>query len=125
MISFLKRRPKSEYEGTPWSDLKALFARSAINWPALLGAIAVPGTIAVAFVMERVDAEYIPPEVTWVNSYAPNRTIEEIRAQQAKDLPAELKEEADIKAAEEARRAEYRKLADLFGIEAEQPVVRK
>jgi hypothetical protein len=118
MFSFLKRREKSEYEGTIRSDLKGLFGRGAeINWTAALLAIAIPGTIAAAFMMEKMEAEYQEPEVFFVKSYAPNRTTAEIKADQAKDLAAKKIEDAEVAKAEDARKAEFRKLADLFGID--------
>ena len=118
MISFLKRREKSEYEGTLWSDIRALFGRGAqINWTAALLALAIPTVIATAFIMEKMEAEYQEPEITYIKTYAPGRTNAEIKAQQAKDLAAEKDEEAKIAVAEEARKAEFRKLADLFGID--------
>lgn len=120
MISFLKRRNRSEYEGTVLGDLKALFVNSSINWYALTGAIAVPGIIAAAFIMEKMKAEYQEPEVFYITSYKANRSLAEIKAQQAKDEVIRKKAEAEEAKAAEARRAEYRKLADLFGMDVDE-----
>jgi hypothetical protein len=118
MISFLKRRNRSEYEGTVWSDIRALFGRGAqINWKAALLALAIPTVIATAFIMETMDGVYQEPEITYIKSYAPGRTDAEIKAQQAKDMAAEKVEDAKAAVAEEARKAEFRKLADLFGVD--------
>lgn len=120
MISFLKRRNRSEHEGTALGDLKAIFVNSRINWWALLGAIAVPAIIAIAFIMEKMEAEYKEPEVTYITSYAPNRSVAEIKAQQAKEEVVRKQQEAEAEKAAAVRRAEYRKLADLFGMDVEE-----
>jgi hypothetical protein len=120
MISFLKRRNRSEHEGTLLGDIKALFIESSINWYALAGAIAVPSVITAAFIMEKMEAEYQEPEVYYITAYKKDRTVSEIKAQQKIDLQARAVEEAKEKVADEARRAEYRKLADLFGIDADE-----
>lgn len=121
MISFLKRRNRSEYEGTVWGDLKAIFTRSSINWWALLGALAVPGVIAVAFIMEKMEAEYQEPEVFYVTQYAKDRSLAEIKAQQVKDEAARAIREAEDKKEDEARKAEFRKLGQLFGMDVDNP----
>ena len=108
-------------EGTLKGDLKAFFGRgAAINWWAAFGAIAVPTVIGVAFIYDAPKGEYRPPEVEFVTSWPANRSIEEIKAQQAKDLPAELAAKAAEKAAEEARKAEFRKLAGMVGMDVEE-----
>ncbi|MBK8630893.1 MAG: hypothetical protein IPN84_12040 [Sphingomonadales bacterium] len=120
MISFLKRRNRSEYEGTVLGDLKAMFVNSSINWYALLGAIAIPAIIATAFIMEKMKPEYQEPEVYYITTYKANRTTAEIKAQQAKDEVIRKQAKAEEERAAAVRRAEYRKLADLFGMDVDE-----
>ena len=65
----------------------------------------------------KVDEDWVPPKITYIEQWPESRTIAEVRAQQARDLPAELaaKKERDDAAA--AKRRAYRRVADEFGID--------
>jgi hypothetical protein len=60
---------------------------------------------------------YKPPEVSYVTQWPATRTAEEVRAQQARDLPRELAEKKRREEAEAARRAQYDRLAKQLGME--------
>lgn len=89
------------------------------RWPVLGASMLISGSLFYAFASERT---YIPPaspEVTYITSFAPDRTDEEIVAgnianQQRQDaLAARLKER------EELRRSMYRELGRATGIDVD------
>lgn len=61
--------------------------------------------------------EYKPPTVMYVKQWPASRTVEEVRAQQAKDLPAELEAKRLAEKAEAEKRAKYQRLAKQLGID--------
>lgn len=89
------------------------------RWPVLAASMAITGTIFYAFASERT---YIPPaspEVTYITSYSPDRTDEEIVAsnianQQRQDALAARQRER-----EELRRSMYRELGRATGIDVD------
>lgn len=89
------------------------------RWPVLGASMAITGSLFYAFASERT---YIPPaspEVTYITSFAPDRTDQEIMAsnlanQQRRDaLTARLQER------EELRRSMYRELGRATGIDVD------
>lgn len=67
----------------------------------------------------KVDEEWIPPTIVYVKQWPASRTAEEVRAQQARDLPAELAAKKAREDAAEAKRQAYRRLADKMGIDVD------
>lgn len=60
--------------------------------------------------------EYKQPTVMYVTQWSASRTAAEIRAQQARDLPAELEEKRREEKAAADKRAQYQRLAKRLGI---------
>ncbi|MFM9977441.1 MAG: hypothetical protein ACKVOP_05260 [Sphingomonadaceae bacterium] len=94
--------PRSFSPRAAWRDLRGFVGeKHEHGWLfALLSVLivsAIIGMIAIQFAAER---EYREAEVTYVKQWNGNRTVEEVRAQQLKDQPAER---AERKAAEDAR----------------------
>ena len=61
--------------------------------------------------------EYKPPPVFYATQWPATRTAAEVKIQQAKDLPAELKAKREKEKAESERRAQYGRLAKQFGLD--------
>jgi hypothetical protein len=123
MFSLLKPRREPEHDVSSVSDLRAFFAQireQQHRWLFLGLAILMPVLLIWGFVHDSTTRiEYRPPEITWFETWSKDRTPAQVRAQQAKDLPAErAARDAEI-AASEQRKAEFRKVADMFGIEVE------
>lgn len=60
--------------------------------------------------------EYKAPPVFYAKQWRADRTVAEVRAQQAKDLPAELAAKREREKAEADRRAKFQKLAKQLGL---------
>ena len=83
-------------------------------------ALAVASTSFVLFAFWQsftVTEEWQPPEVQYVQQWPASRTDAEVRAQQAKDAPREIAEKKAAAAKAEARRLQFKRLADKLGIE--------
>ena len=61
--------------------------------------------------------DYRPPPVYYATQWPASRTVAEVKAQQAKDLPAELKAKREAEAAAAAKRAQYQRMAKTLGID--------
>jgi hypothetical protein len=84
-------------------------------------AFAAPvGLFAAMMQQARVDADYIPPKIVYVKQWEANRTIAQIKAQQAKDLPAELARKKAREAEAERQRQAYRKIGETLGIDVDE-----
>jgi cobalamin biosynthesis protein CobD/CbiB len=94
-----------------FADLKAFFAtRQKHQWGFAAISVAIPTYFAVAFFTHHVEKDYVPPEVVFVQSYAPGRTIAEIRAQQKIDQATRKLENAELEARRQKRMAQAREL---------------
>jgi hypothetical protein len=81
---------------------------------------AFPIGIFAAMIQEaKVDEVWVPPTIVYVKQWPASRTAAEVKAQQAKDLPAELAAKKEREEAAEARRQSYRRLADKMGIDVD------
>jgi hypothetical protein len=123
MFSFLKPRREPEHDTSAFADLRAFFAQvreQEHRWAFLGLSIALPAVLIWGFFHDStIEIEYRAPEVTWFETWEKGRTVEEVRAQQLKDQPAErAAKQAEIAEAE-ARKAEFRKVADMYGIEVD------
>jgi hypothetical protein len=67
----------------------------------------------------HVDEVWVPPTIVYVKQWPADRSLAEVRAQQAKDLPAELAAKKEAEAKAEATRQAYRRLADKMGIDVD------
>ena len=63
-----------------------------------------------------VQPEYRPPEITYVTQWPASRSDADVRAQLAKDAPREHAAKAAEAAAAEAKRKQFQRWADAFGI---------
>jgi hypothetical protein len=84
---------------------------------ALLGPI---GLFAALLQQAKVDAVYVPPKIVYFKQWPASRTVEEVRAQQAKDLPAELAAKKEREAAAERTKQAYRKIAKALHIDVDE-----
>ena len=87
---------------------------------AVYAALAVASTSFVLFAFWQsftIEKEWEPPEVHYVQQWPASRTDAEVRAQQAKDAPAELAAKKAAADKAEARRRSYQRLAKTLGIE--------
>ena len=99
-----------------WSEFRR---PNEYRWPILLVSVVITGSLFYAFASERT---YIPPakpEVTYITSFDPERTDEDIVAsnvanQQRKDALAER-----LKAREELRKDLYRSLGRATGLDVD------
>lgn len=104
-----------------WRDFRD-FARTPRKHKIVFAALACvfPAFLLWAMVHDaKVDEEWIPPTIVYVKQWPASRTAAEARAQQAKDLPAELAARKESEDAAEARRQAYRRLADKMGIDVD------
>jgi hypothetical protein len=123
MFSFLKPRREPEHDASAFADLRAFIAQAREQehrWLFLGLSILIPVVLIWGFFHDStIEIEYKPPEITWFQTWEKGRTLEEVRAQQAKDLPGEIAAKKAEIAEKEARKAEFRKAADMFGIEVD------
>jgi len=89
------------------------------RWPILGASMAITGTIFYAFTGDRTYITPASPEITYITSYAPDRSDEEIMAsnlanQERQDALAARQQER-----EEFRRSIYRELGRATGIDVD------
>lgn len=76
-------------------------------------AISITWTVIVVFARDTdVKADYVEPEVVFVQNYDSNRTDAEIVAQQQMDLPAEMERKREIEDAQRKRQESFKKIED-------------
>ena len=104
-----------------WRDFRDAIAaprKHKIVFAAL--SLTLPAGIFWAMISQaHVDEEWIPPTIIYVKQWPASRTVVDVRAQQAKDLPAELAAKKEREDAAEAQRQAYRRLADKMGIDVD------
>lgn len=108
--------PKPAPLGEAWADVRDfVLQRRPHQWVFAALAVTIPILVIAAFMKQfTLVKPYVPPTVIFADQWTAGRTVEEIRAKQAKDLPAELarkKAEAD---AIERRKAMFRKLEKQY-----------
>lgn len=123
MFSFFKPRREPEHDASAFADLRAFIAQvreQEHRWWFLALAILMPALLVWGFFHDStIEIEYKAPEVTWFETWEKGRTAEQVRAQQAKDLPGEIAARKAETAEKEARKAEFRKVADMYGIDVD------
>ena len=114
-------KPEPEHKGGVFSDFRAAYRDHVEHkWAYVLAAFAIPALIITGFAIQYDrEKDYKPPEVIFFKPMKANRSDAEIRAQQALDAPAERAQRKAIKDAEDARKAQFRKLADDLGIDVD------
>lgn len=94
-----------------FADLRAFLAsREKHQWVFALLSLLITGYFITVFLIQSKTKEYKPPEIVWVQDYAPNRSDAEIKAQQRIDQAKRLSEQAELKKLQEAQRKESAKL---------------
>lgn len=104
-----------------WRDFRD-FARTPRKHKIVFAALACVFPVFLLWAMvhdAKVDEVWVPPTIVYVEQWPASRTAAEARAQQAKDLPAELAAKKARDDAAEARRQAYRRLADQMGIDVD------
>lgn len=101
------RLPRPASPRALWADIKAFLAvRRPHQLIAAVAAVAIPTIIIVTFIADTKDAYEAPAQITYVNSWSADRSIEETRA-------AIRAHEERRKAAEEERRRGFQKIQDF------------
>jgi hypothetical protein len=99
-----------------WRDLRAFFqTRQRHQWVFAALSLAIPGFLALQFyLVSGKPKHYRPPEVVFVQQWPKSRTDAEIKAQQAKDAPAEKAEQLERAKEEAAYRKRMQDLRKLL-----------
>ncbi len=120
MLSFFKFGRNAEHDVGAVSDLRAFLSQDhGVGWPVRVAAVVIPIALIGGFVLGMAgENPYIEPEVTYVRDWPTNRSVADIHAQQAIDLPVEQAQRKAERDAAEKQRAEFRKLAKAMGIDA-------
>lgn len=104
--------PPLSRPSTLLADLRAFFAsRERHQWVFAFLSVAITGYFIIIFLIQSTTKEYRPPEVTWVTSYAANRSDAEIKAQQKIDQAKRVAEKAERARLEAEQRAQAAKLS--------------
>jgi hypothetical protein len=114
-LARMRAFPRPSSPRAAWADLKAFVAgqsRRKFAFAAL--AAVIPAFLIGLFLLGAVEGEYRPPEITWVQTYDPDRTDAEIRAQQKIDTAERVKREAEIEAELERRRKPFKDQAEFL-----------
>ncbi len=98
-------------------DLRRYLAtRPAYELWCLMAAMAITLVLLWMFVKDsHVESPYKPPEIIYVQQWPITRTDAQIKAQQAKDLPGELKQKAELEAKRKKLQDEYKRLDAKVG----------
>ena len=97
-----------------WRDLRLFLSyRQPYELVFLALAILVTTVVIAAFYVDsRIEKPYQRHEITYFESWPSSRTDEQIKAQQAIDKIKEDKLRAELKARQEERKAEFKRLND-------------
>ena len=96
------------------------FVRGRTRQEVFFGLLAVGITalwFAAIFDKLNPEPEYKSPPVFYAQQWPANRTVADVRAQQKKDLPAELVAQREREEAARLQRKRYDKLAKQFGLD--------
>lgn len=108
--------PKRVGLGAAWRDLRDfVVAPRPHKIVFITAAAATPVGLYLALMQQaKVDTDYIPPDIVYVQQWDANRSVDEVQAQQAKDLPAELAEKKRIADLKEERRKQFERVANVM-----------
>ncbi len=97
-----------------WRDLRLFLSyRQPYELIFLALAIIVTAVVIAAFYVDsKIEKPYKPPEITYFESWPADRTDAQIKAQQAIDQAKKEKLMAELKAKQEERKAEFKRLND-------------
>lgn len=113
--------PKPSSPIAAWRDFRD-FVRAPRKHKIVFAALSLAFPAMIFWAMAREakgDEEWTPPTIIYVRQWSASRSLADVRAQQAKDLPAELAAKNAREAAAEAKRQAYRRLADNIGIDVD------
>jgi hypothetical protein len=104
-----------------FGDLKTYwFDQQDHKWRFLFASLAATTTIFSAFISESgFEVQWKRPEITWVTSFEPGRSDDQIAAENVANQAEKDRIEAEWLAKEEERKAQYRRLAEQFGMDTE------
>jgi hypothetical protein len=104
-----------------FADIKDYwFDQQDHKWRFLLASLAATTTIFAAFFSESgFEVEWKRPEITWVQSFDPGRSDAQIAQENIANQAEKERLEAERLAREEERKAQYRRLAEQFGMDTE------
>lgn len=92
-------------------DLRVFLSRRKPYEVVFMGlAVAVTWTIIFAFAVDTHVESEKEPVIIYAQSWPLNRSDEEIKAQQAKDLPQELARKAEIERLQKERQQQFQKI---------------
>ncbi len=77
------------------------------------------GLIAAVWKQFESKREYVEPDIVYVKQWSAGRTRLEIVQQQARDLPAERAAKAAYEKALAVRRAQFKRVGDMMGIDTD------
>lgn len=104
-----------------FADLRDFFSQPTRH-KMVFAALAITMTLGlVAAVWKQFESkrQWQPPQIVYVKQWPASRTRQEVRAQQARDLPRELAEKRAEEKALAERRAQFQRVADAMGIDTE------
>ena len=78
----------------------------------LLAAIAVTGFFVFGFIHDSYEEPVYRPNIVYVQQWRADRTDDQVRAQQARDKPAEVAHKAAVARQQAETRAEFQRLDD-------------
>lgn len=97
-----------------WRDLRLFLSyRQPYELGFLALAVGVTGIVIAGFYVDsKIEKPYKRPEITYFESWPATRTDEQIKTQQVIDQAKKDKLMAELKARQEARKAEFKRLND-------------
>lgn len=113
--------PRPSRPSVVWSELKAVVTQPGSHKWLFAGlAMLIPAAILLIFMLSPIKADYRQPDIIYVQKWAPNRTDEDIRRQQAIDAPKEREQRRLEAEAIAEHKRQLRKLADKLGIDVDE-----
>lgn len=113
-MSLISRLNPSEGIADFWSEFRK---PNPYRWPVLGASLCITGTLMFLIIREDVVGPPVAPEVTYVTSFKPDRTDEEIIASNKINQERKEQREAYIAEREERKKEIYRALARASGMD--------
>lgn len=86
---------------------------------AVLAFVMTVGLMAAVYKQFASKRAYVEPDIVYVKQWSAGRTRLEISQQQARDLPGELARKAELDKAAAKRRAQFKRVGDMMGIDTD------
>lgn len=84
-----------------------------------LAVVMTVGLMAAVYKQFKSKREYVAPDIVYVKQWTSGRSRLEISRQQARDLPAELARKAALEKALAVRRAQFKRVGEMMGIDTD------